>query len=142
MVRSGIALAAFASAVVFGLGGIVGLHRFPDPYARLQASSLCGTTAVFSIMIGCLAWADSWAMASRLAVIILFFLISNPTGSHLAARFAWNSGIDPWRPEPPSHGTRRRPRSPSPSTGTPATGAGTGTDEAAPSDTARGEAHP
>ncbi len=91
-------LACFASAALFGLAGILGLHRFPDPYARLQASSLCGTTAVFSILLGCLAWSETWAMASRVLVIILFFLVSSPTGGHLSARFAWNSGLDPWRP--------------------------------------------
>lgn len=98
IIREFIALAAFASAVVFGVGGIVGLYRFPDPYARLQASSLCGTTAVFSVFIACLALADTLAMAARLLVIIVFFLVSSPTGSHIVARFAWNAGVDPWLP--------------------------------------------
>jgi multicomponent Na+:H+ antiporter subunit G len=93
-----VALVAFGAAVVFGLAGIVGLYRFPDVYARLQASSLCGTTAVFSIFIGSLVLAPSWAIASRLLVIIFFFLVSGPTGSHIVARFAWNSGLDPWKP--------------------------------------------
>lgn len=98
--RELVALAAFASAVVFGVGGIVGLHRYDDPYARMQASSLCGTTSVFSMFIGALALAESVEIAARLVVIIAFFLVSSPTGSHIVARFAWNSGLDPWRPEP------------------------------------------
>lgn len=100
LARELFALAAFASAVVFGLGGIVGLHRYADPYARMQASSLCGTTSVFSMFIGALALAETVEVAARLIVIIAFFLVSSPTGSHIVARFAWNSGIDPWRPEP------------------------------------------
>ncbi len=107
-----IAFVAFSAAVVFGIAGIAGLYRFPDPYARLQASSLCGTTAVFSIFIACLALASSLAIAARLVVIILFFLISSPTGGHIVAKFAWNSGIDPWRPEkaerPPRRWRKRR----------------------------------
>ena len=99
VIREFIALAAFAVAIVFGVGGIAGLYRFPDPYARLQASSLCGTTAVFSIFLGCLALADTLAVTARLLVIIVFFLVSGPTGSHIVARFAWNSGIDPWLPK-------------------------------------------
>ena len=98
MVQDIIALIAFGAAVVFGLAGIIGLYRFPDVYARLQASSLCSTTAVFSIFVGALALAPSWAIASRLLVIIFFFLVSGPTGSHIVARFAWNSGLDPWKP--------------------------------------------
>lgn len=92
------ALVAFSAAAVFGVAGIIGLYRFPDPYARLQASSLCSTTAVFSIFIGALVLAPSWGIAARLLVIIFFFLVSSPTGSHIVARFAWNSGIDPWQP--------------------------------------------
>lgn len=98
LIQDGIALVAFGAAVVFGIAGVVGLYRFPDVYARLQASSLCGTTAVFSIFLGALALAPSWAIASRLLVIIFFFLVSGPTGSHIVARFAWNSGLDPWKP--------------------------------------------
>lgn len=110
--RDFIALAAFASAVVFGLGGIVGLHRYADPYARMQASSLCGTTSVFSMFIGALALAESVEIAARLVVIIAFFLVSSPTGSHIVARFAWNSGLDPWRPEPNRRRRRAEPAAP------------------------------
>ena len=99
LVREILALIAFLTAIIFGIGGVVGLFRFPDPYSRLQAGSLCGTTAVFSIFIGALLLAPNGAIAVRVAIITLFFLISSPTGSHLVARFVWNSGIYPWKPE-------------------------------------------
>lgn len=98
LIREIAAFLFFISALVFGTGGIVGLFRFPDPYARLQAGSLCGTTAVFSIFLGALCLASSWAMAARIIIISIFFLVSAPTGSHIVARFAWNSGLEPWRP--------------------------------------------
>ena len=41
-VRLLFALTAFASAVVFGIAGIIGLFRFPDPYSRLQATPNTG----------------------------------------------------------------------------------------------------
>jgi len=107
-IRTIAALVAFAVAWVFGAVGMVGLYRFPDPYAKMHASSLCGTTAVFSIMVGALALAPSWDVAARLVVIIVFFLVSSPTGGHIVARFAWNSGIDPWKaPAPPRRWLRR-----------------------------------
>src|SRR6056297_1859201 len=89
---------AFFAAVVFGIGGLAGLFRFPDPYARLQAGSLCGTTAVFSIFLGCLALSPTGAVAARIAIIAFLFMLSAPTGSHIVARFIWNSGIPPWHP--------------------------------------------
>ncbi|NCN04757.1 MAG: cation:proton antiporter [Spirochaetales bacterium] len=98
LVREILALLFFASAVVFGIGGVVGLFRFPDPYSRLQAGSLAGTTAVVSVFFGALLLAPNWAIAARIIVIIVFFLISAPTGAHIVARFTWNSGLDPWRP--------------------------------------------
>ncbi|MCF7954068.1 MAG: monovalent cation/H(+) antiporter subunit G [Spirochaetales bacterium] len=98
MLREILALIAFSSAVIFGTAGLIGLFRFPDPYSRLQAGSLCGTTAVFSIFIGALLLAPNTAVAARIVIIALFFLISAPTGSHIAARFTWNSGIQHWKP--------------------------------------------
>lgn len=87
------AFLAFATAIVFGLAGLVGLFRFRDPYSRLQAGALCGTTAVFSIFIGALLLAPNAAVAARIVLILFFFLLSSPTGSHIVARFAWNSGV-------------------------------------------------
>ncbi|MDA3957081.1 monovalent cation/H(+) antiporter subunit G [Oceanispirochaeta sp.] len=94
-----IAFISFSSAIIFGTAGIVGLFRFPDPYSRLQAGSLCGTTAVFSIFIGALALAPNWAMAARIIIVAFFFLLSSPTGTHIVARFAWNSGTSIWKPK-------------------------------------------
>lgn len=97
--REIIALVAFGSAALFGIFGVIGLFRFPDPYSRLQAGALAGTTAVVSVFIGALALAPTLAIAARIIVIIIFFLISSPTGAHLVARFAWNSEIEPWKPQ-------------------------------------------
>ena len=91
LVRRIIALAAFLAAAVFGIGGIAGLFRFRDPYSRLQAGSLCGTTTVFFVFIGSLALAESWAMAGRIFLLTVFFLVSAPTGSHIVARFIWQT---------------------------------------------------
>lgn len=99
MVRLIIASAAFLSAVVFGIAGLIGMFRFPDPYSRLQSGSLCGTTAVLSIFIGALALSPGTAFTVRIIIITLFFLVSAPTGAHIVARFSWNSGVFPWRPK-------------------------------------------
>ena len=87
-----IAAVSFLSAVIFGCAGVIGLFKFSDSYSKLQSGSLCGTTAVVSILIGSLALSTSWAMAARILIIGVFFLISSPTGAHIVARFAWVSG--------------------------------------------------
>lgn len=93
LMREILALIAFASAIVFGIGGLVGLFRFSDPFSRMQAGSLCGTTAVFSLFLGVLILAPSVAMAARILLILFFFLLSAPTGSYIVARFTWNAGV-------------------------------------------------
>ena len=99
LIREVFALIAFASSIVFGIAGVAGLFRFPDPYVRLQAGALCGTTSVFSVFIGALLLSPNTAVAARVIIIGIFFIISAPTGAHIIARFAWNAGRIPWRPE-------------------------------------------
>lgn len=101
IIRLGIALVFFLLASLFGVAGVWGLYRFPDVYSRLQGSSLAGTTAVFSLFIGALALAPTLELAGRVAVIMVFFLVSAPTGSHIVARFAWDAGSYPWKGRKP-----------------------------------------
>lgn len=82
-----------AVASVFAIAGTVGAFRFKDPLSRLQASGLAGTTAVFSVLLASLAAAPDAAMATRVLVIMGFFLVSSPTATHIIARFAWRSGV-------------------------------------------------
>ncbi len=97
--REVLALLFFLFFLVFGLSGLLGLFRFPDPWSRLQASSVTSTTSVFSLLTALLLIAPSWAMASRILIIMAFFMISSPTGSHIIARFLWFSGLPHWMPE-------------------------------------------
>jgi multicomponent Na+:H+ antiporter subunit G len=83
---------------VFAVAGTVGLFRFPDVYSRLQASSLAGTTAVFTSFLASLVISPSLAVGTRVGLVMLFFLLSNPTTTHIIARYAWRSGVEPWIP--------------------------------------------
>lgn len=85
-----------AVAALFAIAGTIGVFRFPDAYTRLQASSLTGTTATFSVLAASLVASPSIAIAARVVVIVIFFLVSNPTTTHIIARYAWKSGLDPW----------------------------------------------
>ena len=91
IIREILALFAFVVGTGFGLVGMVGLFRFKDPYSRLHAGSLCGTTAVFSYLVALLLLSPSVASTARMVVIILFFLISAPTGSSIVGKFIWES---------------------------------------------------
>ncbi|MFP4301194.1 MAG: monovalent cation/H(+) antiporter subunit G [Alkalispirochaetaceae bacterium] len=87
----------FYLALFFAFVGALGTILMPDIYTRLQAGSLCGTTAVVSILIGAMFWVDLGPMTGRLFVLFLFFLVSSPTSTHIIARYAWRRGVIPWR---------------------------------------------
>lgn len=87
-----------AASSLFAIIGTIGLFRFPDTYARLQASSLAGTTAVFTVLLAAIVLSPDVGTAVRVLLIIVFFFLSNPTTTHIIARYAWKSGIDPWVP--------------------------------------------
>lgn len=99
------ALVFFGLGVIFGVMGNLGVLVFPDVYTRLQASSTCSTTSVFSVFVACMILAGFSPMTGRIVVITLFFFITNPISSHIIARFAWQNEIIPWRR---SYGDRRR----------------------------------
>lgn len=94
-------------AAVFNLMGIIGIILFPDPYTRLQASSTCSTTAVISVFIAVMLEAGFSAITGKVLVITLFFFISSPVGAHIIARYAWNTGIMPWRKLPKAGAEKR-----------------------------------
>ncbi len=92
IIREILALIMSIIGTLFGIAGVVGLFRFKDPYSRLHAGSLCGTTAVFSYLTALLLLSPSLASTARLIILVVFFLISAPTGSSIVARFIWESG--------------------------------------------------
>jgi multicomponent Na+:H+ antiporter subunit G len=83
--------------VVFNIIGNVGVLVFPDVYTRLQASSTCSTTSVFSILVGCMLLSEWGPMTGKLLVISVFFFVTNPISAHIIARFAWEREMVPWR---------------------------------------------
>jgi multicomponent Na+:H+ antiporter subunit G len=83
--------------LIFGLAGNIGIVLFPDVYTRLQASSTCSTTAVFSILLAGMIHSGFTPMTGKLLGITIFFLISSPASAHIIAKYAWLENIQPWR---------------------------------------------
>ncbi|MBE0478317.1 monovalent cation/H(+) antiporter subunit G [Candidatus Aerophobetes bacterium] len=83
--------------IFFGIFGNIGLLRFPDIYTRLQASSKCSTTSLFSIFIACMLLEGFTPMTGRILLIALFFLVTGPVTSHIIGRHAWERGVIPWK---------------------------------------------
>ena len=87
----------FLLGIIFSIMGNLGVLIFPDVYTRLQASSTCSTTSVFSIFLAAMLMSGVSVLSAKILVITIFFLISNPVSSYIIARYAWNKEIIPWR---------------------------------------------
>ena len=91
-----------ASTVLLGLGGFimlagaVGVLRFPDFYTRLHAAGKGDTLGQGLILIGLAISAGFGLVTFKLALIILFVFVLNPTATHALARGAWIAGLQPW----------------------------------------------
>ncbi len=83
--------------IVFSILGNLGVLIFPDVYTRLQASSTCSTTSVFSIFIAAMLSAGFSPLSGKILVITAFFLVSSPVSSYIIARYAWHNEIIPWQ---------------------------------------------
>jgi len=96
--------------LLFGVGmafqalGTIALHRFPDVYTRLHGATKCTTFGSMFIYLGVMVYgmtmvlsgdASFMALPFHVAIIMLFILITNPTGAHAIARAAHRMGIKP-----------------------------------------------
>ncbi len=90
-------LALIVLGMGFGLLGNLGVFFMPDPYTRLQVSSTCSTTSVISVILAAMLSSGLSAATGKLFIILLYFLVSSPTATTIIARYAWESGVEPWR---------------------------------------------
>lgn len=81
----------------FFFAGTVGLLRFPDVYSRLHALTKADNTGLGLTVIGLILQARSWTVALKLLLIWILVMLASATASHLVARAALRSNIQPWR---------------------------------------------
>jgi len=83
----------------FTLLGALGLLRMPDVYNRIQAGTKAVTLGALSLILGIgLLYPQWW---SKLLVIALMILVTNPLGSSTIARALLMAGIEPWKKDEP-----------------------------------------
>ena len=71
--------------------GALGVVRMPDPYNRIQAGTKASTLGVILALGGLAIYEPEWL--SKLALVALFIVITNPVSSHALARAAHRAGI-------------------------------------------------
>jgi multicomponent Na+:H+ antiporter subunit G len=84
----------------FTLLGALGLLRMPDVYNRIQAGTKAVTLGALSLLLGVALLYPAWW--SKLLVVALMILVTNPLGSSTIARALLVAGVEPWRKTSPS----------------------------------------
>lgn len=102
------ALADVGSWVLLSLGGAfvfiggLGALRMPDLYTRMHAASVTDTMGAGLIIAGVMLQAGLSLATTKLALILLFLLLTSPTASNALASAALLAGnspdyAKPWR---------------------------------------------
>ena len=78
--------------------GGLGVVRFPDFFSRMHAASITDTLGGMFIILGLLIQSGlNWLVSVKLALIVLFILITSPTSGHALAKAALHAGMTPWK---------------------------------------------
>lgn len=80
---------------VFVLIGGIGALRMPNLYTRMHAASVTDTMGAALVLTGVMLQAGLSLAAIKLAIILLFLLITSPTASYALASAAVLAGIKP-----------------------------------------------
>jgi multicomponent Na+:H+ antiporter subunit G len=93
--RDAVIVVLLAGGTLFFAVGAIGLVRLPDVFTRIHATTKCDTLGAGLILVG-LILREGWAPPSlKVAMVLGFLWLTNPTASHLLARAVYRSGEVP-----------------------------------------------
>ena len=81
----------------FILVASIGIIRFPDFYSRMHPAGKTDTLGQAMILIGLMVYEGFSMVSVKLAIIITFIFIVNPTATHALAKAAYVVGLKPWQ---------------------------------------------
>ena len=94
------------SWILLSLGGLfvfiggVGALRMPDLFTRMHAASLTDTMGAALIIVGIMLQAGASLACIKLAMILLFLLLTSPTATNALASAALLAGVRPGLAQP------------------------------------------
>jgi multicomponent Na+:H+ antiporter subunit G len=92
---SWVGLALIVVGLFFTMVAAVGLIRMPDVYTRAHATSKADTLGTVLTLAGVALTFQSAVPRAKLALLVVFMLITSPTATHAVTRAAYDQGIEP-----------------------------------------------
>ena len=89
-----IALLAAGSSLM--LLSAVAVVRFPDFYARMQASTKASTLGIACLALAAAVHFGSLAITSRALALVVFVFLTAPVAAHVIGRAAHMVGVELW----------------------------------------------
>jgi multicomponent Na+:H+ antiporter subunit G len=74
----------------------IGLVRLPDFYSRNHAVGKSETLGAILLLCGLAIYNGFEITSGKLMIILIFIALANPTATHIIARSAFRSGLQPW----------------------------------------------
>jgi multicomponent Na+:H+ antiporter subunit G len=80
--------------VVLALIAAIGLHRFPDVFARMHAASKPATLGLVLVLVGASLRMTNVGDIGKLLLVAMLQFLTVPVGAHLVARAAYHAGTE------------------------------------------------
>ncbi len=77
-----------------GLIGAIGLHRFPDVFARMHSATKPATLGLLLVVCGAALRVDEAGDAAKLALVVALQFLTAPVGAHMVGRAAYWAGTE------------------------------------------------
>ena len=77
----------------FSIIGAIGVLRMPDFYARTHPATMPDTLGATMIILGLMLQAGLGLVSAKLLFILLFMLLTSPTGAYALVKAAYAEGV-------------------------------------------------
>jgi len=85
--------------IFFAIVAAVSLVRLPDLYTRAHGASKSETLGAMLTLAAVALTFDAGLSTVKVALLLVFMFLTNPTAAHAIARAAAEQGIEPWTTE-------------------------------------------
>lgn len=79
---------------LLALTAAIGLHRFPDVFARMHAATKPATLGLALLLIGAAMKVPDLGSIAKLMLVLVLAFATAPVGSHLVGRAAYRAGTE------------------------------------------------
>lgn len=96
-------IAFMSLGLIFFLGTVLGVHRFPDCYTRMHGAAKGDTLSSILFILGIIFFSHQHfdvvnaVRTAKLLFIIVFLFVASPAASHALVAAGYSRGLKPWQ---------------------------------------------